>query len=137
MEMFFMHPTAFIPAKPRPLTDIEFCAWIGQAMPGDRLEYHMTRVNQRRTMHWFSGRAIVDGQVVCEAEISAMLASLSAKATRAFILAVACGMSDDEVGAELGISGRMVRKYVAQAMLGCLNTRARQTAGALRQEYPL
>ncbi|MFN3464829.1 MAG: outer membrane beta-barrel protein, partial [Terricaulis sp.] len=21
-------------------TDIEFCAWVGQAMPGDRLEYH-------------------------------------------------------------------------------------------------
>ncbi|WEF25835.1 hypothetical protein [Paracoccus sp. S3-43] len=40
MEMFVMHPTAFIPAKPRPLTDIEFCAWIGQAMSGDRLEYH-------------------------------------------------------------------------------------------------
>jgi hypothetical protein len=40
MEMFVMHPNAFIPAKPRPLTDIEFCAWIGQAMPGDRLEYH-------------------------------------------------------------------------------------------------
>ena len=40
MEMFVMHPTAFIPAKPRPLTDIEFCAWIGQAMPGDRIEYH-------------------------------------------------------------------------------------------------
>ena len=31
MEMFVMHPTAFIPTKPRPLTDIEFCAWIGQA----------------------------------------------------------------------------------------------------------
>ena len=43
-------------------------------LPGDRLEYHMTRVNQRRSMHWFSGRATVDGQVVCEAEISAMLA---------------------------------------------------------------
>ncbi|WP_209002968.1 hypothetical protein [Stappia taiwanensis] len=24
----------------RPLTDIEFCAWIGQAAPGDRLDYH-------------------------------------------------------------------------------------------------
>ncbi len=23
-----------------PLTDIEFCAWLGQAVPGDRLEYH-------------------------------------------------------------------------------------------------
>lgn len=35
-----MPPTAFIPARPRPLTDIEFCAWIGQAGPDDRLEYH-------------------------------------------------------------------------------------------------
>ena len=43
-------------------------------VPGDRLEYHMKRVSQRRTMYWFSGRAMVDGQLVCEAEISAMLA---------------------------------------------------------------
>ncbi len=40
MEMLVMPPDAFTPARPRPLTDIEFCAWIGQAMPGDRLEYH-------------------------------------------------------------------------------------------------
>jgi len=24
----------------RPLTEIEFCAWVAQAEPGDRLEYH-------------------------------------------------------------------------------------------------
>lgn len=36
----FMPATTIIPARPRPLTDIEFCAWIGQAVPGDRLEYH-------------------------------------------------------------------------------------------------
>ena len=36
----FMPATAFTPIRPRPLTDIEFCAWIGQAVPGDRLEYH-------------------------------------------------------------------------------------------------
>lgn len=24
----------------RPLCEIEFCAWVAQAMPGDRLEYH-------------------------------------------------------------------------------------------------
>jgi hypothetical protein len=23
-----------------PLTEIQFCAWVAQAMPGDRLEYH-------------------------------------------------------------------------------------------------
>jgi len=40
MEMLVMPPTAFAPARPRPLTDIEFCAWVGQALPGDRLEYH-------------------------------------------------------------------------------------------------
>lgn len=36
-----MPTTAFAPARtPHPLSDIEFCAWIGQAMPGDQLEYH-------------------------------------------------------------------------------------------------
>jgi RNA polymerase sigma-70 factor (ECF subfamily) len=60
-------------------------------------------------------------------EISAMLHSLSPKAASAFTLAVLCDMSDDEAGAELGMSGRMVRKYVAQAMTGCLTLRARRT----------
>lgn len=69
-------------------------------------------------------------------EISSMLHALSPKAARAFTLAVVCEMTDDEVGAELGISGRMVRKYVAQAMLGCLTSRVRQTVDALRREYP-
>lgn len=67
-------------------------------------------------------------------EVSAMLASLSAKAASAFTLAVVCQMTDDEVGAELGVSGRMVRKYVAQAMLACLTLRARQTIQELGRE---
>ncbi|ANI14953.1 RNA polymerase sigma-70 factor, ECF subfamily [Pseudomonas citronellolis] len=67
-------------------------------------------------------------------EISCMLQTLSAKAARAFTLAVVCEMTDDEVGAQLGVSGRMVRKYVAQAMLACLTLRAGETAAALRQE---
>lgn len=53
-------------------------------------------------------------------EIDAMLQRLSRKAARAFILAVCCEMTDREVAAELGVSDRMVRKYVAQAMLHCL-----------------
>ena len=69
-------------------------------------------------------------------EIGAMLQGLSVKAARAFTLAVVCGLTDDEVGAELGVSGRMVRKYVAQAMLGCLRLRASQTAAELRHESP-
>lgn len=67
-------------------------------------------------------------------EISGMLQALPAKAARAFTLAVVCEMTDDEVGAELGISGRMVRKYVAKAMLACLMLRASDTAAALRHE---
>lgn len=70
-------------------------------------------------------------------EIGAMLDALLPKAARAFTLAVLCDMTDDEVGAELGISGRMVRKYVAQAMIACLSLRARQTALELRQEFTL
>lgn len=66
-------------------------------------------------------------------EVCAMLQTLPLKAARAFVLAVVCEMSDDEVGAELGVSGRMVRKYVARAMLGCLCLRARQTASDLGQ----
>jgi 3-hydroxyacyl-[acyl-carrier-protein] dehydratase len=42
-------------------------------VPGDRVEFHMTKLNRRRTIWWYSGRAFVDGQLVCEAEISAML----------------------------------------------------------------
>jgi 3-hydroxyacyl-[acyl-carrier-protein] dehydratase len=42
-------------------------------VPGDRVEYHLERLRSRRNMWWFKGTGIVDGQVVCEAEISAML----------------------------------------------------------------
>jgi len=42
-------------------------------VPGDRVEFHMKKLNQRRTMWWYEGRALVEGVLVCEAEISAML----------------------------------------------------------------
>ncbi len=41
--------------------------------PGDRVEYHMTKTNQRRNMWWYKGRALVDGNLVCESEISATI----------------------------------------------------------------
>jgi 3-hydroxyacyl-[acyl-carrier-protein] dehydratase len=41
--------------------------------PGDRVEFHMTKTNHRRNMWWYSGRAFVDGVLVCEAEIAAMV----------------------------------------------------------------
>lgn len=42
-------------------------------VPGDRVEFHMTKISQRKTMWWYKGEAKVDGQTVCEAEIGAML----------------------------------------------------------------
>jgi 3-hydroxyacyl-[acyl-carrier-protein] dehydratase len=41
--------------------------------PGDQVAFHMTKTNRRRNMWWYSGRALVDGVLVCEAEIAAML----------------------------------------------------------------
>jgi 3-hydroxyacyl-[acyl-carrier-protein] dehydratase len=41
--------------------------------PGDQVEFHMTKMNRKRDMWWFKGRALVAGQLVCEAEIAAML----------------------------------------------------------------
>lgn len=41
--------------------------------PGDRLEYHMTKISQRKTMWWYRGEAKVEGQIVAEAEVGAML----------------------------------------------------------------
>ena len=42
-------------------------------VPGDQVRFHMTRIAKRRNMWWFRGEAKVDGALVCEAEVSAML----------------------------------------------------------------
>ena len=42
-------------------------------VPGDRVEFHVERTNQRRNMWWFRARALVEGLCVCEAEFSALL----------------------------------------------------------------
>jgi 3-hydroxyacyl-[acyl-carrier-protein] dehydratase len=41
--------------------------------PGDRVEFHLTKTAQKRNIWWYSGRALVDGALVCEAQISAMM----------------------------------------------------------------
>jgi 3-hydroxyacyl-[acyl-carrier-protein] dehydratase len=41
--------------------------------PGDTIEYHMTKLAQRKTMWWYRGIAKVAGQVVAEAEVGAMI----------------------------------------------------------------
>ncbi|MGY2053245.1 3-hydroxyacyl-ACP dehydratase FabZ [Methylobacterium sp. JK268] len=42
-------------------------------VPGDTVEYHMKKIQNRRFMWWFRGEAKVDGTLVAEAEIGAML----------------------------------------------------------------
>ncbi len=41
-------------------------------IPGDTIEYHVTKIAQRRTMWWFRGEAKVAGELVAEAEVGAM-----------------------------------------------------------------
>ena len=43
-------------------------------LPGDVLEYHMTKTSRRKNMWWFRGEAKVRGQIVAEAELGAMIA---------------------------------------------------------------
>lgn len=52
--------------------------------------------------------------------IEAMLARLPSKVRAAFLMSQLHGMKYAAIGAELGVSERMVKKYMAQAMLHCL-----------------
>jgi len=54
-------------------TTIDNCKFRKPVVPGDRLEYHMTKLRSRRGIWWFRGEAKVDGQIVAEAEVSAMM----------------------------------------------------------------
>jgi 3-hydroxyacyl-[acyl-carrier-protein] dehydratase len=42
-------------------------------VPGDTVEYHMTKISNRRNMWWYRGEAKVAGALVAEAEVGAML----------------------------------------------------------------
>jgi 3-hydroxyacyl-[acyl-carrier-protein] dehydratase len=42
-------------------------------LPGDTLNYHLKKLKNRANMWWFRGEAKVNGQLVAEAELSAML----------------------------------------------------------------
>jgi 3-hydroxyacyl-[acyl-carrier-protein] dehydratase len=45
-------------------------------LPGDVVEYHMTKTANRKTMWWYRGAAKVRGVLVAEAEIGAMVAEI-------------------------------------------------------------
>ena len=42
-------------------------------VPGDTIEYHMTKIARKRNMWWFRGVAMVAGEMVAEAQVGAML----------------------------------------------------------------
>ena len=62
-------------AKPKQVffMTVDKCKFRKPVQPGDTVEYHMTKLNNRRNMWWYKGEAKVDGVLVCEAEVSAML----------------------------------------------------------------
>lgn len=72
--------------------------------------------------------------IVLEAlrEIGTLLLDMPPKAARAFLMSAVCEMTSQEVAIELGVSTRMVRKYVAQVMLRCMQAQACQTVMDLR-----
>lgn len=43
-------------------------------VPGDIVEFHMTKIARRKQMWWYRGEAKVGGQIVAEAEVGAMIA---------------------------------------------------------------
>ncbi|WP_029355841.1 3-hydroxyacyl-ACP dehydratase FabZ [Bosea sp. 117] len=55
-------------------TTIDKAKFRRPVLPGDVLEYHMTQISKRRNISWFRGEALVAGQLVAEAEVSAMVA---------------------------------------------------------------
>ena len=42
-------------------------------IPGDTVEYHMTMLRRRKSMWWYRGEAKVAGELVAEANLSAMM----------------------------------------------------------------
>jgi 3-hydroxyacyl-[acyl-carrier-protein] dehydratase len=52
---------------------IDECKFRKPVVPGDQVRLHLTKLKSRRNMWWYRGEAMVDGALVAEATISAML----------------------------------------------------------------
>lgn len=61
------------PAPQVMLMTIDKAKFRKPVVPGDQLRLHMTRIAKRRNIWWYRGEARVDGVLVCEAEVSAMM----------------------------------------------------------------
>jgi 3-hydroxyacyl-[acyl-carrier-protein] dehydratase len=52
---------------------IDKCRFRKPVVPGDTVEYHLTKLRSRASMWWYKAEAKVKGTLVAEAELSAML----------------------------------------------------------------
>lgn len=55
------------------LLTVDNCKFRRPARPGDRIEYHIRKLKRRMTMGWYEAKAMVDGVVIAEAEVGAMV----------------------------------------------------------------
>ena len=55
------------------LLTVDKCKFRKPAGPGDRIEYHLRKIRLRKGMGWYEARAMVDGHLIAEAEIGAMI----------------------------------------------------------------
>lgn len=55
------------------LLTVDKCKFRKPARPGDRIEYHIKKLRRRMNMGWYEAKAIVDGTVIAEAEVGAMV----------------------------------------------------------------
>jgi len=53
---------------------VDKCKFRKPTGPGDVIHYHMNLITRRKEMWWFHGEARVNGKVVAEADVGAMLA---------------------------------------------------------------
>jgi RNA polymerase sigma-70 factor (ECF subfamily) len=88
---------------------------------------------RRRQMEqaWLESMASLPAEQVPDAEyqasilellcrVDAMLQKLPSRARRAFLLAQVQGLTYREIADDIGVSERMIKKYMAQAMLQCM-----------------
>lgn len=52
---------------------IDKCKFRRPVTPGDQLRYELTKIAYKRNIWWYRGEAKVDGRLVAEAELSAMV----------------------------------------------------------------
>ncbi|KAA5601106.1 3-hydroxyacyl-ACP dehydratase FabZ [Blastochloris sulfoviridis] len=52
---------------------IDNCKFRRPVVPGDVVEFHMTKTAKRKNMWWYHGEAKVNGEIAAEADLGAML----------------------------------------------------------------